>query len=133
MTQYFTQQNLNLIFNDLRNNSFSPKLLTRILYNNQPPDNTNNNRTNFTTIPYTKHLSERFTSIFQPHNISIAHKPFHLTEHLYNRHKTKIHHLFKSNIIYKIHCNDCNATYTGQTEQYFHKRIQQHKYACNKY
>ncbi|WP_165349280.1 GIY-YIG nuclease family protein, partial [Enterobacter cloacae complex sp. 4DZ1-17B1] len=43
--------------------------------------------------------------------------------------KTKIDDidiLKKSNIIYKINCSECTATYVGQTKRYLKKRIYEH-------
>lgn len=33
----------------------------------------------------------------------------------------------RTNTIYKIDCRDCNGCYIGQTKQYTHKRMKEHK------
>lgn len=115
-----------------------PSKLNRILYNNHrnsPPTqhtSTQNTRS-YSSIPYTKQLSEQLSHIFLPNNIRLAHKPTNLTQHLYCRHKTKPPERFISNVVYKITCNNCPSVYIGQTKQYLHKRIQQHKYSCTIY
>ena len=34
-------------------------------------------------------------------------------------------------MIYRVECVDCNLAYIGQTAQYMHKRLNQHKTALN--
>lgn len=33
----------------------------------------------------------------------------------------------ETNVVYEIHCNDCDATYVGQTKRNLKKRIDEHK------
>lgn len=42
--------------------------------------------------------------------------------------KSKTPKIKKSNIVYEIPCNNCEATYIGQTSQYLENRIKSHKY-----
>jgi len=43
-------------------------------------------------------------------------------------HKDQTEHLHKNNVIYKINCKDCNASYVGQTKRRLKTRIKEH---CN--
>jgi len=36
-------------------------------------------------------------------------------------------HIFKNNVIYKIGCKNCDATYIGQTKKQLRIRIKEHK------
>jgi len=42
-------------------------------------------------------------------------------------HKDIDHTSLKSNVVYKIGCNNCDATYVGQTKRQLRTRIKEHK------
>jgi len=42
-------------------------------------------------------------------------------------HKDIVQLLFKNNIIYKIFCKNCDATYVGQTKRQLKTRLKEHK------
>jgi len=41
-------------------------------------------------------------------------------------HKDQTEHQHKNNVIYKIYCKDCNASYVGQTKRQLKTRIREH-------
>ena len=46
---------------------------------------------------------------------------------MYTNLKTKIAKELNSGVIYKVNCNDCSATYVGQTQNYLRDRVNAHK------
>lgn len=80
----------------------------------------------FFTIPYVKDISERFLSL----NNNIFKVAFTLTNKLNKFIKTGKDPLSsddQSNVVYKISCKDCNATYVGQTKRKLKTRINEHR------
>lgn len=41
--------------------------------------------------------------------------------------KDKLHNKNKTEVVYRIDCNNCNATYVGQTKRHLSTRIKEHK------
>lgn len=42
-------------------------------------------------------------------------------------HKDPLPNLSKKNVVYKLNCRDCNATYVGQTKRLLKTRISEHR------
>jgi len=40
--------------------------------------------------------------------------------------KDKLPNNERTNVVYKLNCNNCNATYIGQTKRHLHTRVKEH-------
>jgi len=94
-----------------------------------------NNKPIYFSIPFLNNkTSTRIKNLFRihlPENCSITLKPINKTEDIiYTNAKDKINKLMKTNIIYKIPCQNCNLSYIGQTKQFLADRIKQHSSNC---
>ena len=81
------------------------------------------------TIPYIKGTSETIARILQPYNIRVAHKPTVTLRRLLTNVKDRTSPLDRQGTIYKVNCNDCTATYIGETGRNLNTRLKEHKRA----
>jgi len=73
-----------------------------------------------------KNISENFKRVTKKHNLNLA---FSITNSLSNFIKTGKDQLNVSsycNVVYQINCNDCEASYVGQTKRRLNTRIREH-------
>ena len=95
--------------------------------------NSTKTKTRYIPIPYTPTLSENISKILKKHEFTSAHTNHHNLKHLYTKLKSKTPTLDNTHIVYKISCNNCPATYIGQTKQHLKDRLYQHEhYKTNK-
>lgn len=119
----------------LKKNSYPEKLINQITkkrihlyYNSEKRLSNNENITKkYISLPYVPKLSEKIQNIFKNNDIEIAHKVTNNYNDLFTKLKTKIPTDYQTHCIYEIPCNNCDGKYIGQTMQYLHKRINQHK------
>lgn len=147
--QQFLHKNLNILYNIFIKNSYPPLLLKKLIFNNNDfssndiVNNYNNNNNNNTfimteksyfSIPYVKDLSYKIRNIFKniPQIVITDKVSSTLNKSLFSKLKDKIDTKNKSNVIYKIDCNNCNGTYIGQTKRLLSTRIKEHKLSCAK-
>lgn len=87
---------------------------------------------NYITLPYIPTLSLLIEKELKKYNLQIAYKNHNtIGQNFFNNLKDKTELTNQSNLVYQINCNNCKATYIGQTKQYFNKRISQHKNSIN--
>jgi len=97
--------------------------------------NTNNidNKTiGFCIIPYIKGFSSKLTTSLLKHNFNIAYRCNNKLNTFIKTNKDPLPHLNQCNVVYEIACNDCNATYVGQTKRQLNTRIKEHRQNINK-
>lgn len=92
-----------------------------------------NNKKEFFKIPYISGLSESLYGILNSNNSTIALYNNKITRNIFSKLKDKTPNFHKSNVIYKIPCNNCDRIYVGQTKQLLQKRIYNHKRDCYHY
>ena len=90
----------------------------------------NNNKSTFTNneiiIPCIKELAPKFNRIFDKYSVS----PIYKNSNKFNNvslGKDKLDKLKTTNVVYKIDCQGCDATFVGQTFCSLKKRIGEHK------
>ncbi|KYM97837.1 hypothetical protein ALC62_11470 [Cyphomyrmex costatus] len=82
---------------------------------------------NWLIIPYIKGFSERFNNIVNGLNHKISFYSINKLNDYIKVQKDSIPHDTKMNVIYKIKCNDCDATYVGQTKRKLITRVNEHR------
>jgi len=118
-----------------------PKFLVKKLINNfleknvsiSTVNNISNNIVNlkFFKFPYIPGLSHSINNIIKKENqFKLVFYNIKTVNKLFTKIKDKVPYNYNSNLIYKINCKDCDLGYIGQTKQYLHKRVYQHKYDC---
>jgi len=94
-----------------------------------PDDNVSNTDDNKRTmvIPYLGSVTGNLAREFNKYNIQVISKPGQRVGQLLNKHKFKISNHDRSDIIYKIPCNNCEKSYIGETSKKLKDRIKQHQ------
>ncbi|NEV48944.1 hypothetical protein EUZ93_00085 [Wolbachia pipientis] len=77
-------------------------------------------------VPYVPTVSEKFNRI-NSGKIRIAYFSITKLRKFIKLHKDPLPHDMKSNILYKICCKECDASYVGQTERQLKSRITEHR------
>ena len=78
-------------------------------------------------IPYYPHVNKQISSILQRHSVSSVCASNKNLRDLLASTKSRQPASQTSNVIYRIPCKDCSATYCGQTSRPLHKRIAEHE------
>ena len=81
----------------------------------------------FFTIPFIPKVSEKFKSITRDLNLRLSYRSLNKLNGLIKTHKDTLPNLNKKNVVYKINCSDCDASYVGQTGRQLHTRISEHR------
>ncbi|KYN01716.1 hypothetical protein ALC62_07490 [Cyphomyrmex costatus] len=64
-------------------------------------------------VPYVPRLTDKFKQ-FNRNNIKVAYYNANKLRKYIKVHKDPLDYLSKTNVVYKINCNDCDASYVGQ-------------------
>jgi len=79
-------------------------------------------------IPYVSTIAKKFIKYFK--NISFCKLAFSYYDQL-NKfikvHKDTLSSLSRSNVVYKINCLNCDASYVGQTKRILNTRVAEHR------
>jgi len=117
---------LDFIFNKI--NLRLKKLFTQITDNaivSTEADSINERK--IVLLPYVQPLSEFISSNLDKTKAIVAYRCLNKLSRFIKVQKDVDHLSSKSNVIYKIKCNDCDATYVGQTKRQLRTRIREHK------
>jgi len=101
---------INFIFNTIN-------LRLQTLFNkriNTPVNEENNNnidKINWFMISYFLNISEKFKNIIKNRNINFFFYSLNELERIIKAQKDRLSNYSKKNVVYKISCNDCDATY----------------------
>jgi len=78
-------------------------------------------------IPYVKGLSEHLQRVFKKHRTQVYHKPWNTLKAQLVHPKDPVDIARKCGVVYQLNCNDCDATYVGETIRSFGTRLKEHK------
>jgi len=77
-------------------------------------------------FPYVKNISERINSTINKKKYMIGYRILNKLTGFIKRHKDIDSYESNNNAVYKIFCNNCNASYVGQTKRKIVTRINEH-------
>lgn len=72
-------------------------------------------------------MSNRFKFLAKKYGFRMAHTIHNKLNCFIQRHKDAVDKFSQSDIVYKISCCDCDATYVGQTKRQLRTRVEEHK------
>lgn len=135
----FIEKNMRLLFKILLENSYPKYMIRKLLFESpmtstvdippaHPPNsNVEVNNTIYCSIPNIFQLTGKIKNCFKEENVKIASYNIKTIGKLYSKLKDPIPHSLQSNIVYKIHCSNCEGTYVGHTSQWLKSRLSLHR------
>ena len=81
----------------------------------------------FFTVPFVSSISEKFKGITEDLNMRISYQSLNKLSRFIKVHKDPLPDSSRRNVVYKINCESCDASYVGQTGRQLHTRISEHK------
>ncbi|XP_018361292.1 PREDICTED: uncharacterized protein LOC108760021 [Trachymyrmex cornetzi] len=87
---------------------------------------TDDTRKMWFSFPYVTKVLDKFRDIIKDFNVNLAFFSNKLNCFI-KTHKDPVPNLAKRNVMYKINCNDCDASYVGQTKRTVKTRITEHR------
>jgi len=137
----FHQKNLKLVINLLLDNGYPLELIfekmnarIKSLINKKDPgmgssrkthDDSNNNK-KFVVFPYIEGISELISSTVDKTKYITGYRVLNSLGRFIKVHKDTNNLLSNNNVVYKISCSDCNASYVGQTKRQLKTRLKEH-------
>jgi len=94
--------------------------------------NNNNKKTIWFTVPYIKSISEKFKNIINGTVTRVSFYSMNKLNKLIKSQKDSLPKYANMNVVYKINCKDCDASYVGQTGRQLKTRISEHKNHINR-
>jgi len=119
---------LDLIFNKINlglKKLFVHRTVTSLNVKNTDTDSNNDKR--IIVLPYVSPLSDFISSFIDSSKALIGFRCLNKLSQLIKVHKDTDQPLSKNNVVYKIQCRDCEATYVGQTKRQLKTRLREHK------
>ncbi|EFN71472.1 hypothetical protein EAG_11901, partial [Camponotus floridanus] len=118
---------INFIFSTIINR------IKSLIHNNLAPPlpPTSDTSKSFFVIPYIKGVSEHFKDVASNLNKSLAYAVPNKLNRFIKAHKDQLPRENLSNVIYKVPCCDCTASYVGQTGRQLKTRIKEHRSNVN--
>ncbi|XP_070155138.1 uncharacterized protein [Polyergus mexicanus] len=84
-------------------------------------------KVSYLTIPYVPAITEQFKNFTRDLNVKLSYRSLNKLNRFIKIHKDSCPKSIHSNVIYKINCDNCDASYVGQTKRQLHTRISEHK------
>ncbi|UYV75937.1 hypothetical protein LAZ67_13001868 [Cordylochernes scorpioides] len=129
------QQERTILLNELQSNSYPTEFIKRQFHRSTfiPPSNSQSQKL-YCTLPYSYGI-ERISRTLKKYNINTIYQtPSNLKtllRHPDTKHNTNNSQI--SNLIYRIPCRSCPATYIGETGKTLEERTNQHRTALKNY
>jgi len=119
---------LSIIFSNIRR-----RLQTKFFYRNpathtQKNNNTHNTTTTYFIIPYISFIANKFIQYFKKISFcNLAFTCYKKLNQFIKVHKDPLPKTSRPNVVYKINCTECEASYVGQTKRNLNIRISEHR------
>jgi len=92
-------------------------------------DQTNGEEKKFFVLPYIRNITERAATIIRDTtNFRVGFRCCNKLDTIVKAHKNAIEIMSKTNIVYKIHCKECDVSYVGQTKRQIRTRIKEYRH-----
>jgi len=122
---------LDFIFSNIHNRL--KKLFQQKVHNTMTTShNSDEIHEKYFTVPYIKHISNSFKSVSKKFCCPMAFTIPNTLNIFIKTGKDKIDRSNRCNVVYRIDCRDCDASYVGQTKRRLTTRIKEHKNDINK-
>ncbi|XP_071581632.1 uncharacterized protein [Temnothorax nylanderi] len=134
----FHSSNIKIVKDILKNNCFPDELIDKQInkrlkeldYRNNITDCNNVSNTfdarRYIALPYIKGLSENIRRTVNRCGLDVLYTILKKLDSIIKRGKDKLENMKKTGVVYKIECNDCNASYIGQTLRHLETRVKEH-------
>ncbi|KYN22199.1 hypothetical protein ALC57_05409, partial [Trachymyrmex cornetzi] len=106
------------------------KLTTKVDNNNVTEDS-NEERPSWFVLPYAPQMSDKFFSIAKKLDVKLSFFSTNKLNKFIKVQKDILPKFSNKNVVYKIFCKDCDATYVGQTGRKLATRISEHRNHIN--
>jgi len=134
----FQQRNLTLMINILLDNSYPLELIFSLIKKrlhsrfhtnfHKHKNNSEDDDKKYFVMPYVGSSSEKIVQFFKNiPNVNVAFFGLNKLNSIIKAHKDILPTYAQSNVVYKISCLHCNATYVGQTRRLLKTRIEEHR------
>ena len=132
----FHKNNLHMVKRILSNNCFPKKIIERYTYkracflksqNNVEDTNKEFDISSCISLPYIKGLTEALARSVKKTGLNIIYNIPKKLDKVIKRGKDKVSKADMKEVVYKIDCSDCDATYIGQTKRHLNTRIKEHR------
>jgi len=137
----FHEKNLKFVIRTLLDNDYPLNFIFKVMTNrikslvnnktfkqNRTTEDINETETTkWFTIPYVGNFSEKFRRVIVGTRIKLAYHSLNKLNKFIKVQKDPLPKLQKKNVVYKICCNDCDASYVGQTGRMLKTRVAEHR------
>ncbi|KYN05241.1 hypothetical protein ALC62_03844 [Cyphomyrmex costatus] len=101
-------------------------------FNKINSSNNNNGLKKFFAIPFVNSVSHKFKPVANIFTCKLAYTIPNTLKNFIKRGKDKLEYTHNQNVVYKISCDNCDASYVGQTKRQLKTRIHEHSSDINK-
>ncbi|XP_071653431.1 uncharacterized protein [Temnothorax longispinosus] len=89
-------------------------------------------RRKWLTVPYVEGISDDFTRVVRDLNVRLSFFSLNKLKKFIKVQKDVLPAQSNKNVVYKISCRECDATYVGQTKRQLKTRISEHRSHINR-